>query len=207
MNDGNVKKSKSTSALAEEIVSGASEQNLAQLISALEDRSSSVATRAARVIEEVITRKPELGIAHIEQLIKLLKSEHVRVVQMAAAVLPLIAQIAPAKVAKHLTTLTESFESVSDIGKEGLVRIFVALCVASIAYQKRLSDVLQLALSSADGKTLLRWSELLLPALKGEPHAFARSAVERRLNDIPRPIAKKIASFLGIKLRPMSLLP
>jgi hypothetical protein len=206
-NDANVKKPKSTTTIAEGIVAGAADQDVAQYIHALEDPSNSVATKAARVVEEVLSKKPDLGVVHVEQLVKLLISDKPRVVQACAAVLPLIAQVAPAKVARHLGTLTSAFETASDTGKEGMVRIFVALCLASIAYQKRLSAVLEVALLGADGKTLQRWTELLLPALKGEPHAYARSVVERRLNDIPRPIAKKIASFLGIKLRPASLIP
>jgi hypothetical protein len=208
MNDANLKRPKTTTPTPEGIVAGSEEQqDVSPYIRALEDPSSSVATKAARAVEEMLSKKPELGIPHVEQLVKLLVSDKTRVVQACAAVLPQIAQVAPAKVARHLNTLTSSFESASDAGKEGMMRIFVALCLASIAYQKRLSGVLEVALVKADGKTLQRWTELLLPALKGEPHAFARSVVERRLNDIPRPIAKKIASFLGIKLRPASLLP
>ena len=47
-----------------------------------------------------------------------------------------------------------------------------------------------------------RWTEIVLPALKGEPHARARAVVERRLYQIPRAVAQKIADFLGLKLRP-----
>ena len=57
------------------------------------------------------------------------------------------------------------------------------------------------ALAGAEPKTLLRWTELVLPALKGEPHAQARAVVEQRLPDVPRPQAEKIAEFLGIRLR------
>ena len=42
---------------------------------------------------------------------------------------------------------------------------------------------------------------LVLPALKGEPHARARGVVEARLYRIPRAIAQQIADFLKIKLR------
>jgi hypothetical protein len=207
MNESNLKRPKSTAVATEGTVSGSEEQDVAQYITALEDPSSSVATKAARVVEEILSKKPESGVPYVEQLVKLLVSDKTRVVQACAVVLPHIAQVAPAKVARHLNTLTSSFESASDPGKEGMMRIFVALCLASIAYQKRLTNVLEVALLGADGKTLQRWTEMLLPALKGEPHAYARSVVERRLNDIPRPIAKKIAAFLGIKLRPASLIP
>ena len=82
------------------------------------------------------------------------------------------------------------------------MRTFVALCVASVAYQRRVVEVLEKALTGADPKTLVRWTEIVLPALKGEPHAQARAVVEQRLPEIPRPQAEKIADFLGIKLRP-----
>ena len=81
------------------------------------------------------------------------------------------------------------------------MRTFANLCTASVAYQKRLEPVLTLALEICDGKTLLRWSELVLPALKGEPHARARAVVEDRLDRIPRSIAQQIAQSLGVKLR------
>ncbi|MDH3200715.1 MAG: hypothetical protein OEM15_07465 [Myxococcales bacterium] len=61
--------------------------------------------------------------------------------------------------------------------------------------------VLTLALNGADGKTLLAWSQIVLPALEGEPHARARAVVEGRLDLIPRAYAQQIADFLEIKLR------
>src|SRR5690606_11670644 len=104
-----------------------------------------------------------------------------------------------------LPSLTEGFTEASDIGKDGLVATFAALCTASVAYQKRLEPVLELALSSAEPKTLQRWTEIVLPSLKGEPHARARAVVEERLNHIPRQHAQPIAAFLGIKLRPAAM--
>ena len=103
--------------------------------------------------------------------------------------------------ARQLEVLKGSFEEASDVGKDGLVKTFAALCTASVAYQKRLEPVLTLALDGADGKTLLAWSQIVLPALKGEPHARARAVVEGRLDLIPRSYAQQIADFLGIKLR------
>ena len=108
---------------------------------------------------------------------------------------------APAKVARHLERLRANYDAAIDVAKDGIVRTFVALCIASVAYQKRVIDVLEKQSSGAEPKTLLRWTELVLPALKGEPHAQARAVVEQRLNDIPRPQAEKIAEFLGIRLR------
>ena len=128
-------------------------------------------------------------------------------VQASAAALPVLARVAPAKVARHLEKLRASFDTTSDVGKEGMVRTFVALCLASVAYQKRVVDVLEKALASAEPRTLQRWTELVLPALKGEPHAQARAVVEQRLPAIPRPQAEKIGDFLGIKLRPSRIPP
>jgi hypothetical protein len=111
--------------------------------------------------------------------------------------------VAPAKVAKHLKTLQGSFAQASDAGKDGLVRTFVALCLASVIYQKRLIEVFEQALREADTKTLPRWVELILPALKGEPYAQARTVAEQRMTnpELARPIAQRIADLLGVKLR------
>jgi hypothetical protein len=192
----------SAGAIAGQIVADAAEADLARNVEALGDGSKSAATRAARVVEEVIRRKPELGVPHVERLVELIVSDQPRLVQTSASALPVLARIAPAKVAKHLNRLTASFDSASDAGKDGLVRTYAALCNASIAYQKRLIDVLEQALAGADGKTLDAWAMLVLPVLKGEPHAVARAVVERRLEEIPRSIARKLAGFLGVKLRP-----
>lgn len=162
------------------------------------------ATGSARVLEELLARKPEMLVPVIDKLVHVVTTGPKRSVQTAAAALPVMARLAPARVARHLPMLTERFAQSSDIGKDGLVSTFAALCTASVAYQKRLEPVLELALSSADPKTLQRWTEIVLPSLKGEPHARARAVVEDRLNVIPRQLAQPIATFLGIKLRPAS---
>ncbi len=159
------------------------------------------ATQSARVLSEVLAEKPELVVPLVAKFAKGISSSNKRVVQTSAEALPAIARIAPARVARQLDVLRRSFEGASEIGKDGLVKTFAALCTASVAYQKRLEPVLTLALSGADGKTLLAWSQIVLPALKGEPHARARAVVEGRLNLIPRAYAQQIADFLGIKLR------
>ena len=156
----------------------------------------------ARVLEEVLLRKPEMLVPQIERLVSVVSSPNRRAVQTAAAALPAMARLAPARVARHLPLLTERFATASDIAKDGLVATFAALCTASVAYQKRLEPVLELALSSADAAILGRWAETILPSLKGEPHARARAVVEARLPAIPRAQAQPIATFLGIKLRP-----
>ncbi len=159
------------------------------------------ATQSARVLSEVIAEKPELVVPLVAKFAKGISSSNKRVVQTSAEALPAIARIAPARVARQLDVLKGSFEQANDVGKDGLVKTFAALCTASVAYQKRLEPVLTLALNGADGKTLLAWSQIVLPALKGEPHARARAVVEGRLDLIPRAYAQQIADFLGIKLR------
>lgn len=158
-------------------------------------------TQAARVLSEIIAEKPELVVPLVAKFAQGVSSSNKRVVQTSAEALPAIARIAPARVARQLEVLKGSFEAANDVGKDGLVKTFAALCTASVAYQKRLEPVLTVALNGADGKTLLAWSQIVLPALKGEPHARARAVVESRLDLIPRAYAQQIADFLGIKLR------
>ena len=165
------------------------------------DTRRTVATKAARILHEVVAQKPDLLVSHVEKFARGLTSKQKRVVQTSADALPAIAKISPARVAKHLPTLKEAFEPTLADGRDGLVRTFANLCTASVAYQKRLEPILTHALEGANGKTLLRWSEIVLPALKGEPHARARAVVEDRLDRIPRAIAQQIANNLGFKLR------
>lgn len=159
------------------------------------------ATQSARVLSEIIAERPELVVPLVAKFARGISSSNKRVVQTSAEALPAIARIAPARVARQLDVLKISFEEANDVGKDGLVKTFAALCTASVAYQKRLEPVLTLALNGADGKTLFAWSQIVLPALKGEPHARARAVVEGRLDLIPRSYAQQIADFLGIKLR------
>ena len=165
------------------------------------DSRSTTATKAARVIHEFVEEHAELLQTHVDKFAQGITSKHKRVVQTSADALPAIAKVAPARVAKHLDTLKAAFEPTLDDGKDGLVRTFANLCTASVAYQKRLEPVLTLALQGANGKTLLRWSQIVLPALKGEPHARARAVVEDRLDRIPRRYAVEIANNLGIRRR------
>lgn len=159
------------------------------------------ATQSARVLSEVLAERPELVVPLVAKFARGISSSNKRVVQTSAEALPAIARIAPARVARQLDVLKASFDEANDVGKDGLVKTFSALCTASVAYQKRLEPVLTLALNGADGKTLLTWAQVVLPALKGEPHARARAVVEGRLNLIPRSYGQQIADFLGIKLR------
>jgi hypothetical protein len=196
------KKKLSSAEIAAQIVAGTAEPGLVHYARALEDENPHTAGQAARVLEEVVQLKPELCAPHIDRLVRALMGASPRAVQAGANTLPTLARIAPAKVARHLDKLRGSFDAASDTAKDGMVRTFVALCLASVAYQRRVVDVLERGLAAAEPRTLQRWTELVLPALKGEPHAQARSVVEQRLHEIPRPLAEKIGEFLGIKLRP-----
>lgn len=174
---------------------------IAETAEQLLDPRATVSTKAARVLHELVQSQPELLGPHVDKLAKGISASNKRVVQLAADALPAVAKIAPARVAKHLELLKRSFEPAIEAGRDGLVRTFANLCIASVAYQKRLEPVLTHALQGADGKTLQRWSEIVLPALKGEPHARARAVVEERLDRIPRRYATEIATSLGIRLR------
>jgi len=169
----------------------------------LEDERDTTANQAARLMQELAELKPELLVPLIERFARLVASKNKRVVATTAAALAPLSRIAPAKVAKQLPLLTQNWEHTTEEGKDGLVRTFAGLCTASVAYQKRLEPALARALGEAEPKLLIRWTEIVLPALKGEPHARARAVVEERLPQIPRPQAQKIADFLGIKLRPL----
>jgi hypothetical protein len=204
--DPNVKKDRAPSAvqaLALELAASNDGQAVLRHAIALEDDREAAANQAARLMQELSDIKPELLVPLIERFARLLISKNKRVVASSASALAPLSRIAPAKVAKQLPLLTQNWEHTTDEGKDGLVRTFAGLCTASVAYQKRLEPALARALGEAEPKLLIRWTEIVLPALKGEPHARARAVVEERLPAIPRPQAQKIADFLGIKLRPL----
>ncbi len=186
---------------ASKVLSGEAPRTVAELGDDLASGKKSVAASAARVLDEIVATKPEAVVPIIDRYAVVIGGSDRRPAQSAAKALPLMARIAPARVARHLPRLKEAFTGATAPGRDGLVRTFAGLCTASVAYQKRLEDVLNQALSEADAKTLITWSEVVLPALKGEPHARARATVEGRLGRIPKVHAQKIADFLGIKLR------
>jgi hypothetical protein len=205
-NKGDPKKDKAPSpalSLALELIAANDTQAVLRHAAGLEDEREAAANQAARVVQELAEQKPELLVSLIERFARLLVSKNKRVVATCGAALPPLSRIAPAKVAKQLPLLTQNWEETTEEGKDGLVRTFAGLCTASVAYQKRLEPALARALGEAEPKMLIRWTEIVLPALKGEPHARARAVVEERLPNIPRPQAQKIADFLGIKLRPL----
>ena len=191
--------------LAQALVSGTSTTSLEQYVAQLVQPNSAAAPHAARVLEALAQQKPELLAPHIELLVKQLDSPNQPVAQCSAHCLPVLARVAPAKVAKQLKAMQAALPDAPAIAKDGLVRTFVALCVASVTYQKRLIDSFELALRTAAPEQLPAWVEHILPALKGEPYAQARSVVEQRLPDpeLPREIAQRVADFLGVKLRPL----
>ena len=78
------------------------------------------ATQSARVVSEIVTRKPEALASFVDRLVTGLRSEHKRVIQASAQALPAVAQVAPARVAKHLDRLKEGFDELSEAGQDGM---------------------------------------------------------------------------------------
>lgn len=195
------KKASAASDLAAKILSGESDRTVIELGNDLASGKKSVAAQSARILDEILDAKPDAVVPIIDRYAAVIGGADRRPAQSAAKALPLMARIAPARVARHLPKLKESYDGATPPGKDGLVRTFAGLCTASVAYQKRLEDVLDKALAEADATTLIVWCQVVLPALKGEPHARARATVEGRLGRIPKVHAQKIADFLGIKLR------
>ncbi len=169
---------------------------------ALIEGKGPAANQAAEVVGRLALEKPEALVPAIERLTRAVSSKVRRSAQAASDALPALARIAPARVAKHLDALKLAYDEATPIGRDGLVRTFSALCSASVAYQKRLEPMLTEALRTCDGKSLVRWSQTVLPSLKGEPHARARLVVEARLYEIPRPYGIKLGEVLGVRLRP-----
>ena len=194
-------KSQAANEIAQRVLAGEDEKSIADLGDDLISGKTSVASQAGRVLDEIVNLKPEAVVSIIDRYAKAVGGPLKRPAQSAAHALPVMARVAPARVARHLPKLKDCFDTATEPGKDGLVRTFAGLCTASVAYQKRLEDVLNKALREADAKTLIAWTEVVLPALKGEPHARARATVEARLDRIPRVHAQRIADFLGIKLR------
>ena len=101
--------------------------------------------------------------------------------QVAADAMPGIAKFAPARVARELDYLRGSFRSALDEGQDGLVRTFATLCIASVAYQKRLEPVLTDALGIAEGKTLSELGRAIAKEIatrRQEIDVLARALVE-----------------------------
>jgi hypothetical protein len=167
----------------------------------LSHESDSTATKSARILAELTVLKPEAVVPLVVTFVKSLPSSNKRVVQTAADALPAIVKVAPARVAKQLDKLKDMFGQVGPVAKDGIVRTLVALCAASVAYQRRAEPLFTRALKEAEPKVLIRWTEEILPTLKGEPHANCRAVVEERLATTPKATAQKLADFLGVNLR------
>jgi hypothetical protein len=189
-------------AIAEKIISEKDSPSILAYARQLRHDRDSTIIKAARVLDEVVSRKPEMGTGVVSTLVQGLFSSHPRVVQMSATALPAVARVSPAKVAKHLVEIQENFQTASEAAQTGIVRTYVALCLASVSYQRKLEHVFQQLLTDASAEQLAVWSDILLPALKGEPYASCRAIVEDRLERLPRDLAHGVAMGLGIKLRP-----
>lgn len=176
-------------------------ERVQKLAEAMNGSPRAKAVEAAEILHAMVDSHAALLVPHVAAFAEGLSVRNKRVVQTCADALPAIAKVAPAKVAKHLDTLKDAFEPTMIDGKDGLVRTFSNLCSASVAYQKRLEPSLTLALETAKVTHLERWASTILPALKGEPHARARTVVEHRLNRIPRSQAQAIASAINFDLR------
>jgi hypothetical protein len=192
---------KGASVIAAGLIAGTEPRGLGHWLAALADDDVASASQAARVVDELVQQQPALLVPQIRTLVAVLERGTPRAAQTAAHALHALVALAPAKVARHMDRLRQAFDTADEHGKDGIVLTFAALCSASIAYQKRVVDVLERALGAAEPRTLQRWSEQVLPALKGEPYAQARSVVEARLPDLPRPVAQKLAAQLGVRLR------
>lgn len=188
---------------AEKLIAAADSTAVAAVAHAMFDEKDTTAIAAARIVDELATRKAELLAPLVDKLVAALCGRCPRAILAAANALPAVAKVAPAKVAKHMEALATLYPRLDEIGRDGLVRTFTTLCAASVAYQKRLEPTLSQAMRDADPKYLLKWAEHTLPSLKGEPHANVRAVVEERTQAglIPRPQAQKLADLLGIKLR------
>lgn len=192
---------KGARAIAAELIAGTGSHDLDHFLRALSADDPQAAAQAARIVDALVQQEPARLVPRIRQLVGVLEAGAPRAASSAAHALHALVALAPAKVARHMDRLRNAFEAADEGAKDGIVLTFAALCGASIAYQKRVIDLLEQALSGAEPRTLQRWSEQVLPALKGEPYAQARAVVEGRLDALPRPIAQKLAGQLGIRLR------
>src|SRR5688572_1863468 len=82
------KKKLSSAEIAEQIVAGTAEPGLVHYARALEDENPHTSGQAARVIEEVVQRKPELCAPYIDRLVRALMGSNARAVQAGAHALP-----------------------------------------------------------------------------------------------------------------------
>ncbi|MDD9942613.1 MAG: hypothetical protein OXU20_16350 [Myxococcales bacterium] len=155
----------------------------------------------AAIVERAMAEHPKALASFIPRLVQLMYCEEQAVAQACARALPALTKVTPAKVGKHIATLSDGFIGASDTAKQGTVDTFVGLSAASVAYQKRVIGTLVAALREAELDIMVSWATAMLPTLKGEPYAAARSQVEARLAQMPRQQGQEIARRLGITYR------
>lgn len=193
-------------ATADEIAENNDKEAIKALADDLIATSTAKVNHAAEVIDAVLEKNIELGVHIADALVRALIGKNRKAAAMAQSRLPELSRNAPAKVAKHLAMLQNAFKDASAAVQDGIVEIYLVLCHASITYQRKLEQSFHELMRNANDKQLLVWAEIILPVLKGEPHASTREIIEARIPELTKNNAKKLADILGIKLRP-SLFP
>lgn len=186
-------------ALAKDLIAREDAEAVAILVKHLDERETAVSVDVAKVLEIVAASSPKLLGPGTDGLASAVRSTNARTATVASTLLALAAPAVPARVAKHLDALLKVFPVGAPAVRDALVRAFAGLCAASVAYQRRLGPVLEEALATCGERDLPRWAEVILPSLKGEPHARARAIVERRMPELPRPGVLRVAKLLGVK--------
>ncbi|MCC7539749.1 MAG: hypothetical protein IT379_26235 [Deltaproteobacteria bacterium] len=186
-------------ALAKDLLAREDAEATAILVKHLDERETAVSVDVAKVLEIIAAASPKLLGPGADGLAAAIRSTNARTATVASTLLAVAAPAVPARVAKHLDALLKVFPVGAPAVRDALVRAFAGLCAASVAYQRRLGPVLEEALATCSERDLPRWAEVILPSLKGEPHARARAIVERRMPELPRPGVLRVAKLLGVK--------
>src|SRR5690606_2692608 len=84
-----------------------SEIPIAELGDDLVSGKKALVTSAARVIDALLEREPEAVVPIIDRFVKAVGGDDKRAAQTAAAALPIMARVAPARVARHLPRRSE----------------------------------------------------------------------------------------------------
>lgn len=186
--------------LADGLIAGTERRDLRQLVSAL-DKGGSDAGVIADALRDVAEREPKLLGPVIGRLARQTRHPDPVVAAACGAILAELCKTSPAKVAKQIDTLTDALSDAGPAARDGIVHTFIALCAASVVYQRRLGGTLSQALAGADMQQLSSWAQLMLPTLKGEPYANAREIVEQRLSDLPRTEGQALCATIGVSYR------
>lgn len=187
-------------ARARALVEGGTLQELRRVAGALSGGGEG-ARLAAKTLHELSLLDPRRPGAVVSRIARHLDLEDEEVVAPCAQVLATVTRVAPAKVAKHSDLLVHTWAAAQPVGREGIVQALVGLCEASVVYQRRLGPHLEQVLLDADLEQLVRWSKALLPTLKGEPYANARTIVESRLSELPREEGRAACATAGVSYR------